>query len=475
MAVRQMALGAMLAPLGMNHAAWKLFPDGPDPLTDIDAWVKQAQTAEAAKYDFIFYADWPSFRPGPKETIAREQTYANWPEPIAIVSALAALTSKVGIVATGSTTFNEPYNLARQFGTIDHFSRGRAGWNIVTSRAPGAPFNYGHMQEIPHAQRYVQAREFVQVVLGLWDSYEDDAFVRDLNTGYYFDPNKLHTLNHEGPHLRVRGPLNLARPPQGYPVLFQAGASEDGIDLCARYAEVAFGVPGTLEAARSHYGKLRERLAFYGRDESDVRYCIGFSTVVRESAAEAEDAAQAMHELQDPEMIKHLVSVDIEADVSDLGLDDFVTVDRLPSSVISSKSTDTLIRGWLEKEPMTVRQLFLKFTAKTRGTAGIHGTPTQVADMMEEWFTGGGCDGFILFPVLPSGHEDFARMVVPELQRRGLFRTEYSGTTLRDHLGLRRPERCHLSAGYDVPKPVAATASTSPRLERDEANLTKAS
>jgi FMN-dependent oxidoreductase (nitrilotriacetate monooxygenase family) len=446
---RQMIIGSMVAPMGSHQASWKRFVTGPDPMNSFAHFAREAQIAEAAKLDFVFHADWPSFRPGPVDALARNWIYNNWFEPMTISSALAAVTTHIGVAATGSTTFFEPYNLARQFASLDHISQGRAGWNIVTTRAPGAAFNFGHVAEVPHAERYRFAREFVEVVLGLWDSYEDDAFVRDLASGYYFDPNKLHALNHEGPRLRVRGPMNMARPPQGYPVLFQAGASDDGMDLSARFAEVTFSVPGTLDAARTYSKNVRALLPRYGRAETDLKVCIGFHTVVRESAAEAEDAFQAMQELLDSEVIRNVVSVDIEADLSDLGLDDLVTVDRLPKEVVSSKSTDKLIRGWLEQEPMTVRQIFQKFASKTRGSAAIHGTPIQVADMMEEWFTGGGCDGFILFNPLPNGLEEFCRMVVPELQRRGFFRTAYSGTTLREHLGLERPERGRFAASYD--------------------------
>ena len=448
-AQRQIVLGQMLSPMGGHQAAWKKFVEGPDPLTSFAHYAAQARMSEAAKLDFVFYADWPCFRPGAMDVLARNWIYNNQLEPMSLTSALAAVTTRIGVAATGSTTFYEPYNLARQFASLDHISQGRAAWNIVTTRAPGAAYNYGHVTEVPHADRYVHAREFVQVVLGLWDSFEDDAFVRDPASGYYFDPNKVHALDHAGPHLRVRGPMNMARPPQGYPVLFQAGASDDGVDLSARFGEVMFGVHGTLDAARGHYKRIRDRLPLYRRDESEVRLCVGLHTVVRESAAEAEDAFQAMQELLDSEVIKNVVSVDIEADLSDLGLDDLVTVDRLPKEVISSKSTDRLIRSWLEKEPMTIRQIFLKFASKTRGTAAIHGTPHQVADMMEEWVTGGGCDGFILMCPLHSGLEEISQMVLPELRRRGLFRTEYAGTTLRDHLGLRRPERGRLSASFD--------------------------
>lgn len=450
---RQMIIGSMVTPMGAHQASWKKYVGGPDPLNSFAHFARQAQVAEAAKLDFVFHADWPSFRPGPIEVLARHWIYNNWFEPMTIASALGAVTTHIGVAATGSTTFSEPYNLARQFASLDHISQGRAGWNIVTTRAPGAAFNYGHLTEVPHAERYRYAREFVEVVLRLWDSYEDDAFVRDLASGYYFDPDKLHALNHEGSRFNVRGPMNMARPPQGYPVLFQAGASDDGMDLSARYAEVTFSVPGTLDAARTYSKNVRSLLPKYGRAESDLKVCIGFHTVVRESAAEAEDAFQAMQELLDAEVIRNVVSVDIEADISDLGLDDLVTVDRLPGEVISSKSTDKLIRAWLEKEPMTVRQIFLKFASKTRGSAAIHGTPKQVADMMEEWFTGGGCDGFILFNPLPNGLEEFIQMVLPEVRRRGFFRTEYSGKTLRDHLGLERPQRGRFAASYDVEDP----------------------
>jgi FMN-dependent oxidoreductase (nitrilotriacetate monooxygenase family) len=434
---RKMVIGWLMAAGGAHRAAWMKHVGQPDPHTTLAAHVGMARDAERAKLDFIFHADWPSVRPGSAESIARNCTYANHLEPIALMTALAVATSHVGLVATVTTSFSEPYNVARQFASLDHLSQGRAGWNIVTGRSPMAAFNFGHTSEIPHAERYRRGEEFVEVALGLWDSYEDDAFIRDPKSGFYFDPTKMHVLNHEGKYFRVRGPLNIARPPQGRPVLFQAGASDTGMSFGAKFGELLFANNKTIEAAQGYYRTVRENVAGCGRSPSEVLVCNGLEVIVRDSAAEAEDAYQELEDLLHPEAIKDSVAVDIEADISDLGADDLLTVDRLPISANSSKSSDKVIRGWLEKEPMTVRQLYKRFGS--RGAHAIYGTPKQVADRMEEWFTAGATDGFMMFFPLPTGMRDFGTMVVPELQRRSLFRSEYIGKTFRENLGLRRP------------------------------------
>lgn len=433
-----MSLGWLIIPGGNHRASWQLYTGQPDPNTDFEVYVKMAREAEEAGLDYIFHADWPSIRPGPRDIIARNFNYNNHIEPIPLMSALAAVTSRIGLVGTSSTTHNEPYNLARQFAALDHISHGRAGWNIVTSRSPIAALNYGHEAAIPHAERYRRSHEFVDVVTALWDSYDDDAFIRDPVSGYYFTPDKLHTLDHEGKYFRVKGPLNIARSPQGQPVRFQAGASDDGMELAARVGEMVFCIFGEMEAMRNYRRTIKEKAVGYGRDPDDVLVSCGFDVIVRESSAEAEDAFEELQAMLHPEAIKDVVSNDIEADISDLGLDDLVTIDRLPKDANSSKSADKLIRSWLQNEPMTVRQLFDRFS-RSRSAMSIHGNPMQIADKMEEWFRADAVDGFMLFFMLETGMRDFGRLVIPELQRRGLFRTRYEGVTLRDHLGLRRP------------------------------------
>ncbi|MBB4642811.1 NtaA/DmoA family FMN-dependent monooxygenase [Rhizorhapis suberifaciens] len=436
-AQRKMAIGWLIESAGTHAAGWQKFADQPDIANDIKHFAKMAQEAEAAKLDFIFQADSSSIRPGPLDAVARNSTYANMLEPFTQMAALSQLTSRIGLASTACTSFWEPFNLARLAASVDHISGGRFGWNIVTGRHPLAAPNFGQ-ESIGHADRYHRAHEFTEVVLGLWDSYEDDAFCRDVESGYYFDPAKIHALNHAGEYYKVRGPLNLARPPQGYPVLFQAGSSGDGKDFGARFGEVIFSINGTLEKAREFYEDIKQRMMKYGRERDEMRVLSALNVIVRDTAQEAADAFAEMQHMLHPQAIKHMVSVDLETDVMDLDIDDYVTVDRLPQDANSSKSADALLHEWLAERPMTVRELYYKF-CQSRSANTIHGTANQVADVMEEWFTAGVADGFMMLFPLATGMSDFGTKVVPELQRRGLFRTEYEGKTLREHLGLKSP------------------------------------
>lgn len=436
-ALRKMAIGWLMEPAGTHAAGWQKFAGRQDVANDIRHFAEMAREAEAAKLDFIFQADSASIRPGPIEAVARQETYANMLEPFTQMAALSQLTSRIGLVSTACTSFWEPFNLARLAASVDHISGGRFGWNIVTGRHPLAAPNYGQ-DSIGHADRYHRAHEFTKVVLGLWDSYEDDAFCRDRESGYYFDPAKIHTLNHEGEYYKVRGPMNLARPPQGYPVLVQAGSSGDGKDFGARFGEVIFSINGTLEKAGEFYEDIKQRMTKYGRERDEMRVLSALQVIVRDTGREAVDAFGDMQQMLHPELMKHTVSYDLETDVMDLDVDDYVTIDRLPAEANSSKSADALLREWLTKKPMTVRELYYEF-CQSRSAKTIYGTANEVADVMEEWFTAGVTDGFMMLFPLESGMRDFGRLVVPELQRRGLFRTEYEGSTLREHLGLKRP------------------------------------
>jgi N-acetyl-S-(2-succino)cysteine monooxygenase len=434
---RQMIIGWLLEPAGTHAAGWQKFVGQPDISNDINHFAQMAREAEEAKLDFIFQADSSSIRPGPLGAVARQSTYNNMLEPFTQMAALSQVTSRIGLIATGITSFWEPFNLARVMASLDHMSGGRAGWNIVTGRHPLAAPNFGH-DSIAHADRYRRGTEFTEVVLGLWDSYEDDAFCRDVTSGHYFDPTKIHALHHEGEFYKVRGPLSLARPPQGRPVLVQAGASDDGKDFSAQFAEVVFAINGTREKAQQFYDDVKRRMAMHGREPDEMRILNALNVIVRETEQEAATAFEEMQTLLHPELMKHTVSYDLETDVMDLDVDDYVTLDRLPQDANSSKSADALLREWLTEKPMTVRELYLRFS-QGRSAKTIHGTPTQVADLMEEWFAAGATDGFMMFFPLESGMRDFGRLVVPELQRRGLFRREYKGSTLREHLGLKLP------------------------------------
>ncbi len=438
--MKRIALGAHFPSMGQHVAAWM------HPEAQIDAghnfrwFVRMAQAAERARFDFVFMADTVGTRDGDMRALRRWPQYMAHFEPISLMSATAAVTEKVGLVCTASTSYYEPYNVARLFGTLDHISEGRAGWNVVTTANVAASHNFNRDEHYDVADRYGRAREFVEVVKGLWDSWEDDAFLRDRATGEYFDPAKLHRLDHEGRFFKVRGPLNLARPPQGHPVIAQAGASEDGMELAAETAEVVFLSKLRVEDARAFYANVKGRMARYGRAPDQLKMTAGINITVAPTEAEAREKFAYMQSLIHPDVGRELVSVELGgADLSDLPLDGPIPWDRIPTASIMSPSRLAAMRALVARENLSLRQLYERY-AGSRGSAVVVGTPTQVADMMQHWVETDACDGFIIQgSYFPGGFDDFCRMVVPELQRRGLMRTEYEGRTLRDHLGLHRP------------------------------------
>jgi alkanesulfonate monooxygenase len=365
-----------------------------------------------------------------------------------LLSALAPMTSHIGLVATASTSYNEPFHVARKFASIDHISGGRAGWNLVTSGQEAEAKNFGREKHYQHGERYERAREFAQIVVGLWDSWDDDAFVRDKETGQFFHPDKLHPLNHKGENFSVRGPLNIPRTPQGRPVIVQAGGSEDMIKVAAEFAEVIFCAPLALDAAQKFYRNLKDRVAAYGRDPDQVKIMPGLSCIVARTAEEAEEQYQHLQSLIHPMVAREILSMVLGyADLSAYSLDDPMP-QNLPVSNLS-RSTFEHVMDMARREKLTMGQVALR-VAGARGKAVVKGSPTQVADIMERWFREEGCDGFNLMPpFLPGGLDDFVDLVLPELRRRGLFRAEYEGRTLRDHLGLRRPASRH-AADKDV-------------------------
>lgn len=432
-----LSLGAFLLFTGHHVAAWRS-TQASDSQTLAD-FVHFARIAEEAKFDAIFLADMVGVRIDRIEASSRKAHSGVYPfEPLTLLSALAAVTSKIGLVATVSTSFNEPFNVARQFASLDRLSGGRAGWNLVTSTEASAALNFNHEGLIPHAERYARADEFADVVLGLWDSWEDDAFLRDRDSGRYFDPAKLHLLNHQGRHFRVRGPLNIPPSPQGRPVLVQAGSSGPGKELAARTAEAIFTAQQTLEDAVSFYSDVKGRLPKYGRDQDDLKILPGIFPVVAESESEAREKFDELQSLILPQ-----VGLDLLAGF--LGAPEIVDAD--PNGPIPAlreteggKSRQELLLELARREGLTVRDLYLRI-AGARGHWQLVGTPEQIADQLEERFQNYGADGFnIMAPTLPGGLTDFIKLVVPELRRRGLFRDEYEGSTLRDHLGLRRPQ-----------------------------------
>lgn len=429
-------LGAFLMTAGHHVAAWRHPGAQPDAGVSLRHYIELAQAAERAKFDHIFFADnvaVSNFTPEALRRTARADGF----EPITLLSALAAVTDRIGLVATATTTYNEPYNLARKFASLDLLSGGRSGWNLVTSANEQEAQNFNRDAHPAHADRYQRAREFAEVVTGLWDSWDDDAFVRDTGDGLFYDAGKLHTLNHRGQHFQVRGPLNVARSPQGRPVLVQAGSSEPGKELAAETAEVIFTAQQTLADAQAFYADVKSRMAAYGRAPDTLKILPGILPVIGRSRAEAEEKYEALQSLIHPEVGLSLLSAMLGgADLSGYPLDG-----PLPdlAATNSGKSRQSLLIDLARREGLSIRQLYLRI-AGARGHWTVRGTAADVADQLEAWFHGAGADGFnVMPPTLPAGLTDFIDGVIPELRRRGLFRTEYEGTTLRENLGLPRP------------------------------------
>lgn len=435
---RQMKLGAFLPAPGHHVAAWRHPCARPDGGLDLRYYTELARTAERGKLDMIFLSDGVGIRTHykDKDELSRQGRMVHF-EPLTLLSALAAVTERIGLAATASTTYNEPFHIARKYASLDHLSSGRAAWNIVTSVTDAEAKNFNLDKQPEHATRYRRAREFLEVVTGLWDSWEDDAFLYDKASGRYFDPDKLHILDHKGEHFAVRGPLNVARAPQGYPVLVQAGASDDGQDFAAQWAEVIFTASQTLEQAQKFYAGMRAQLVKHGRSPDDAKIMPGVFPVVGRTQAEAEDKYAALQALVDPVVgLGLLTSLLGDIDASQWPLDE--PLPALPATE-GSTSRQQLVYEQARREGLTIRQLYLKVSGG-RGHRFVLGTPASIADQLEDWFVGGGCDGWNVMPAyLPDGLTDFVELVVPELQRRGLFRSEYEGATLRAHLGLRRP------------------------------------
>ncbi len=433
----KMRLAAYFNPTGHHVASWRHPRAQVDAPINIEHYVEIARTAERAKFDMVFLADGSATRQADMEALARSVQFVAHFEPVTLLSALAMATSRIGLVGTVSTTYHEPYNVARKFASLDFISKGRAGWNCVTSNQPAEALNFGRAGVDPHAVRYGRAQEFVDVVKGLWDSWDDDAFTRDTQSGLYFEAAKMHYLNHKGSVYSVRGPLNVPRPPQGYPVIVQAGASEEGKELAARHAEAIFSPHLTIEAAKSYYDDVKGRMARYGRDPDHLKILPGLSVVVGETDAQAQADFDYLQSLIHPIVGREILGTMLGLDLSGYALDEPLP-DPLPPGGGSKGHYESIV-AMGRRENLTIRQLGAR-VAGARGKNTIHGSPKRVADYMEEWFRGGACDGFcVMPPYIPGAHDDFCNMVVPELQRRGLFRTEYAGKTLREHLGLPRP------------------------------------
>ncbi|MGW2017088.1 LLM class flavin-dependent oxidoreductase [Streptomyces sp. NPDC001927] len=430
---RHLHLNAFLMNAGHHDAAWRHPRTQPARVTDLRYFQHLAQTAERGLLDSVFLADglalWGN---------ARYNALGGF-EPLTLLSALAAVTEHVGLIATVSTTFNEPFHTARKFASLDHISGGRAGWNIVTSGTVNEARNFGQEEHLEHRLRYERAREFVDVTTKLWDSWEDDAILLDREGGVYADTDRVRQIDHRGEYFGVQGPLNVPRSPQGHPLLVQAGSSEDGKEFAAQYAEAVFTAQQTLADGQAFYKDLKSRLARHGRSEDQLLVLPGIAPVIGSTEAEARALEQELTELQIPEYGLAQLSGMLGTDLTGLALDG--PLPELPEErdINGNKSRFTLVAELARRDGLTVRELIARLGAG-RGHRVFAGTPEQIADELQEWFTEGAADGFnIMPPLLPGGLEDFVDHVVPILQQRGLFRTEYSGRTLREHYGLARP------------------------------------
>ncbi|EJU14517.1 hypothetical protein LH128_03064 [Sphingomonas sp. LH128] len=432
---KQLHLGAFMRPVSIHTGAWRYPGALPDANFSLAAIQRFIRSLEAAKFDYFFMADHLGVLNLPRQALMRSHTVTSF-EPFTLLSALAGVTERIGLVATASTTYDEPFHVARRFASLDHISGGRTGWNVVTTSNPDSSRNFGLETQPDHAARYHRAREFHDVVTGLWDSFADDAFVMDAAKGIYFDPARMRALNHKGEHFSVTGPLNIARPVQGWPVIFQAGASDPGRQLAAETAEAVFAAESTLEGSKAYYDDVKGRAATVGRNPDHIKIMPAVFLVVGDTVEEAHAKRAKLDSLVHYDSGIHSLSGMLGHDVS--GFDPDGPLPDIPESN-ASKSSRRFMIELARAESLTIRQLAAK--AGSYGGLAFVGTAKTIADEMQHWLEQGACDGFTtMFPYLPEGLEDFAGKVVPELQARGLFRTEYEGETLRDHLGLPRPD-----------------------------------
>ena len=434
---RQLHLNLFIHSRGHHEASWRHPAASPLALTDIGYYQDLAQRAEAALFDSVFLADQLALG-GDVAQAAR-----TWLEPVTVLAAVAVATSRIGMIATASTTYTEPFNLARQFASLDHISNGRVAWNIVTSWLATAARNFGGAGQVSHADRYVRGEEFMTVVKALWDSWAADAVVDDRTSGEYARPDRIAPINHRGDFYQVAGPLNLPRCPQGRPVLVQAGSSDTGRRFAARHADAVFTAHLEKAAAQEFYADLKTLAAREGRNPDEVLILPGLSAMVGSTEAEARRLARELDDLTDPEVGRRRLSNRFGGhDFSHLALDRPLSPEDFPDpdTVEAARSRTEVILNLVRRDHPTLRQL-LGYLAGARGHFVTAGTPEQIANLIEQWFAEGAADGFnIMPPLLPAQLDIFAAEVVPLLQRRGLFRTEYEGRTLREHYGLPMPK-----------------------------------
>lgn len=434
---KQMKLGLSIRYMGYHVGSWR-HPDVPaDGSSLFKSFLDVVQTAEKAKLDMVFLADGIGVRldDKPKGSMARSRHNVEL-EPLTLLSALAPLTSHIGLVATASTTYNEPFHIARKYGSLDQISGGRAAWNVVTSWSDQEAWNFSMSKQLAYETRYERAHEFVEVVTGLWDSWDEDAFVLDKETGIFYDEQKMHVLNHVGRHFSVRGPLNVRRSPQGRPILVQAGVSEQGQKIAADFCDMVFMAKNDLKSAQDYYSSVKEKVAAAGRKRTDLLMMMGLTPIVGRTRAEAQEKYEQLESLIDPVVGLSMLYRSF-GDLSHLPLDG--PVPKPDFDKVGLKSSAQMYYELAQKQNLTIRQLYKKI-----GMAQEHktvvGTAKDVADEMEAWVEAGAADGYNITPThLPHGIDDFVELVIPELRRRGRFRDEYEGRTFRENLGLPVP------------------------------------
>lgn len=434
--------------IGAHLGGWR-HPDAYGPVVmNLEKAIELAQLAERGKLDGLFLADGNGVRDMDRPALFAATFPSARPgvfDPLVLMSALAGHTRRIGLVSTATTTFDEPWFVARRFASLDHLSGGRAGWNAVTAANAGDALNFSHSEPVGREARYARAGEFIEVVRGLWDSWAEDAFVQDKASGQFLDPSRVRRLDHAGAHFRVAGPLNVPRTPQGQPVVFTAGQSEQGKELAARHADAMFGAGDSKETCQAEYADIKARLARHGRAPESLKFIPGVNVFAGRSRGEADDLHGELNALIPPALGVDYLSKIVTQDLGGLPLDG--PMPALQDVVVGSSSVRGFVVKVIRERGMTVREA-ARFVVTDFGTPVIKGDAMEVADVLEDWYRGRACDGFVLtFPVVPTGLRNLVDLVVPELQRRGLFRTEYAGATLREHLGLGRPANPHFPAG----------------------------
>ncbi|WP_180163227.1 LLM class flavin-dependent oxidoreductase [Acinetobacter sp. YH12069] len=450
MSKRQIKLGAFIPTTSQHVAGWRHPESRPQDHLNIDYAIELAKTAERGLFDAYFLADglsvrWSSAVEGEKGLDDKGVGF----EPVTLFAALSAVTQNIGFIATASTTYEDPYILARKFASLDHISKGRAAWNVVTTASADAAKNFNIQQHPEPKERYERADEFIEVTQKLWGSWEDDTFHYNKETGQFFDARKQHQPNHQGQYYQVLGALNVSRPPQGYPVIVQAGQSEDGRELAGKYAEVIFTAQQNLADAQAFYRDVKNRLVKYGRHVDDLKIMPGVSIFVAKTAQEAQEKYDFLNSLIHPEVGLSLLSA-LAGGINLAKFDLDAPFPKIEDADINFSSRQQMMIDIARKHNFSIRQLY-QYIASARGHWTLIGTPEQVVDQLQEWFENDAADGFnVLPPTTPAGLNDFVNLIVPELQRRGLFRTVYEGTTLRENLGLKRPENQYVLKNQQV-------------------------